>query len=165
MPIFVSRKTPSFAIEPSRIEMISTTTGIVQKKYRAKWLKFEPVPGGMPVPEDVLPIKDGLARGMLDSAKEATRLKVSEALVKKFLHSHPQYGVEFVQLGAAERYLGTDHPGQELIQSRDDGSYYCTVCDKDIKKANGIPLHTNSKAHKAALFEYERNSGPVALAS
>ncbi len=157
MPVFVSRqKSPSYAIEPFRSELHTTSTGIVHKKYRAKWLKFEPIPGGMDIPGDLFPTKDGKAWGALDTMKAARDLGIHEKKVEKFLRGHERFGIDFASLTREAKYeMEEPEQGEDFIQELEDGVFHCQVCNREIKNWVGVRPHARGKAHVENLKQYQ----------
>lgn len=104
-----------------------------------------------------MPLSHGrkLARGILDTEKEAKRLKMDEREIIEILNNHhgnkDNGGNDFMRVDDGSEFLPKDRvlvPEGDLL--------FCTVCQRHTNR-RGSNMHLKSKAHQANLQKAEES--------
>ena len=136
--------------------MVDTAMGPMPDLVRGLKVKFTELDGPDFMETDLLPAKRGrrLARGMLDSGREAERLGIDEGILIEFLVSRPEYELEFVGVNPDGDFQADDDD-KYIVPVGDE--YMCKRCNSTFKP-RGRASHVKTKLHTSALAELEDES-------
>ena len=131
----------------------------------------EPVRVDLGIPFQRLSDKDkdkrGVARGRLDTAKEAARLAregivlsgkgdeegedITEREINRFLMAHRGLGTEFVRVDRTGSKVEVDPMDPVILQGQ---GYYCRPCEQELNTAAARTNHCKSTTHTRNLDEW-----------
>jgi hypothetical protein len=150
MQFISTTKEHQVVLRPRRRKVVETTDqGAITEVIPGIRAKFRPL--AAPFLTTLLPTKQnsGGAWGILNSEDVAAEYGVPEQEIVDALMNHSAYGNSFIGLDSS----GTAEADLEgiYIEARENGEFFCSLCNKMIATAQGLNGHKRSIVHMQLL--------------